>query len=64
MLTLKIKVVITPMVEMALQILCERGQKKTDLDRKGAAKLDQSLFLMTSDCQRSCYVGKEALGLC
>lgn len=45
------KVAISSMVGIVLQILYERGQNKADLDRKGSVKLDQSILLMTSDCQ-------------
>ena len=43
-------VVLCLIVTMVLNILFERGQNEADLDRKGAARLNQSILLMTSNC--------------
>jgi hypothetical protein len=44
--------------------LWERGQNKTHLGRKEAAQLSQSIFEMTSNCQRHGMLGERAVYLC
>jgi hypothetical protein len=45
------KIVISHMAVMVLQIPYERGQNRADLYKKEAAGLNQSILLMTLDCQ-------------
>jgi hypothetical protein len=52
------------MVIMVLQIVCDRSQNEADLNKKWPAKLEQSVFLMTSNCWKASYVEREALFIC
>ena len=42
--------VVISLVVMILKILCERGQDRTSLKQKEAAKLNQSISLMILGC--------------
>ena len=47
---IKMKVIISSVVIMVWYFLFERGQNRADLKWKGAAVLNQSILMMTSNC--------------